>query len=136
MILLIFWLFDYFDFEKRFLQTDRPTDRPTDIWPYRSDLPSLKNSQCWESKNKGFFQCQGYDYLSRLLSNTTSLRGSPTKKIHVWNKKSIHNLECYSWKEIKNVCVVRSCYKNAIYNINRNLALMYLYYSFYVLPKK
>ena len=27
---------------RKFLQTDRPTDQPTDICPYRSDLPSLK----------------------------------------------------------------------------------------------
>ena len=28
---------------KKIPHTDRQTDRPTDIWPYRSDLPSLKN---------------------------------------------------------------------------------------------
>ena len=36
----MFWLFDLIDFEK-FLHTH--TEKQTDIWPYRSDLPSLKN---------------------------------------------------------------------------------------------
>ena len=41
---LIFWFFEYFDFEKNFFrQTDRQTYRTTNIWPYRSHLPSLKN---------------------------------------------------------------------------------------------
>ena len=34
-----FDFFDYFEFEKN-LHTQ--TDRPTDIWPYRSDLPLKK----------------------------------------------------------------------------------------------
>ena len=38
-----FWFFDSFDFEKKFLQTDRPTDRQTDRVTYR-DTPCLKNT--------------------------------------------------------------------------------------------
>ena len=36
-----FDFFEYFDFEK--IYTEKQTDIPTDICPYRSDLPLLKN---------------------------------------------------------------------------------------------